>query len=284
MRPIIIAAAVVALFALAVPAIAQATPACSTQTAAEAPKIVPNYSAGREAWLSGKLSLAAAHFRPLAEDGDAKAQTALGQILMQGGCGVTANKAEAANWLRKAAEAHDTTAEHLYAMALMNGDGVPQDDASAFTWAKRSAEAGVSQAQVTVGYLYSTGRGVKKNRQQGIRWAVMAAEQGAPVALSNLAKSYSSGDGVPKDLHRAMFLIATALQRVPPSQWQLSQRFLQTRYTIAHQLSVEDTKKIEQDAEKWSPGKGSLADVLADSEKWSAAGTTPGLDTELADH
>jgi hypothetical protein len=283
--PALLAAIVLGSAIVAVPAQAQTT-SCSGQPAAgtEMPKLTPNFSAGQEAWLAGKLALAVTNFRPLAEDGDAKAQGVLGQILLHGGCGVTADKPEGIKWLRKSAQAHDVTGEYLFAQALLNGDGVQEDDATAFDWAKRSALKGNPPAQVGVGYLYFTGRGVKRDYQQAIRWTVMAGEQGAPVALSNIAKSYLSGSGIPKDLHRAMFWISAAIARVPPNQWQMTQRFLQTRYTIARQLSVEDVKKIEQESEKWSPGKGSLADVLADTEKWKATGSASPADADVADH
>jgi len=283
-RVVVLALATLGSFMLAAPAGAQIVAPCSRpgDKPTDLPKVVPNYSAGEEALAAGNLRLAVAHLRPLAEDGNAKAQSSLGEILLRGGCGVTADKPEGAKWLRKSAEAHDSTGEYLYSQALMDGDGVDPDDKAAFDWARRAGKAGVPQAQVSVGYFYFAGRGVKQDYKQGIRWTVMAGEQGAPVGLSNLAKCYLQGNGVPKDLHRAMFFISLAMQRVPPMQWQMTQRFTQTRYAIARGLSVEDTKKIEQDSEKWSPGKGSLADVLADSEKWTPTADISPAEVDVA--
>jgi len=266
---------------------AQAAPTvCAPQPDGDTapPRITPNQTAGQEAWNAGNLTLAVANFRPLAEDGNAVAQYALGDILMHGGCGVKQDKAEGISWLRKSAEAHNTEGEYLYGQAQLRGDGVPEDDKAAFDWTRRAAKADNVQAEVGLGYLYFTGRGVKQDLHQGVVWTVKAGEQGAPVALSNIARSYNSGHGLPKDLRRAMFWISAAMQRVPPTQWQMTQHFMQTRYTIARQLSVEEARKIEQDSQKWSPGKGSLADVLADADKWSADGGSASTDADMADH
>jgi TPR repeat protein len=104
---------------------------------------------------------------------------------------------------------------------------------------------------------------------------VKAAEQGIAVALSNLAKSYMNGDGLPKDLHQAMILISAAQQRIPPTQYQLISRLNETRYSIAHLLSVEEARAAEKEAEKWTPGPGSLAKVLTDSANWKAGDSKP---------
>jgi TPR repeat protein len=233
------------------------------------PKVVPNLAAGREELQAFHYARAAAHFRSLAEDGNVEAMRDLGTLQLRDGCNIPTDKATGLSWLRKAAEKNDAQAQFLYAQALLRGNGTPEDDKGALQWAKRAAKTDLAPAEVLVGYLYFAGRGVKANQHEGIVWTVKAAEQGAPVGLSNLAKSYLAGRGVNKDLHQAMFLIAAAIQRIPPNQYQLTSRFNQTRYSIASKLSVEEAHAIEKDAEKWAPGKGSLAKVLADAEKWT---------------
>jgi len=235
------------------------------------PRVVPNLSAGIEELQANHFARAAAHFRPLAEDGNVDAERNLGALLLREGCNIPTDKKAGLSWLLKAAEKHDAEAQFLYAQALMYGNGTPEDDKGALQWAKRAANAGYMQAQVLVGYIYFAGRGVPIDKHDGIVWTVKAAEQGAPVGLSNLAKCYLKGEGVAKDLNRAMFLMAAAQQRIPPGQFQLITRFNQTRYTIARQLSVEQVRSIEKEAEKWAPGAGSLANVLADAEHWTPA-------------
>lgn len=246
-------------------------------------KIKPSLGAAHEELQASHFLRAISLLRPLAEDGNVEAQRLLGDVLMRPGCNFPTDKTEAANWLRKAAEKHDVQAEFLYGQAVLHGTGVAADDKAAFDWIKRAAKAGDMRSQTSLGVLYYTGRGVKADVREAINWTVSAAEQGAPAALSNIAKSYLNGNGVRKDLRRAMFFIAAAQQRIPPVQYQFMQRLQQTRYTIVRQLSVEDVKKIEQDAEKWSPGKGSLADVLADADKWSPDEAVQTGASEMAD-
>lgn len=233
------------------------------------PRIVPNLSVGIAELQANHFARAAAHFRALAEDGNVEAQRYLGSLLLREGCNIPTDKQAGLSWLLKAAEKHDVDAQFFYAQALLNANGTPEDDKGALLWAKRAANGGQMQAQVLVGYMYFAGRGVKADWREGVVWTAKAAEQGAPVGLSNLAKCYLKGQGVPKDLNRAMFMIAAAQQRIPPGQYQLVQRFNLTRYAIAYQLSVEQVHNIEKDAEKWAPGRGSLAYVLTDAEHWT---------------
>jgi len=132
------------------------------------PKITPNLAAGREELEAGHYLRAAAHFRPLAEDGKAEAQRLLGTILMREGCNVPTNKVEGAKWYRKAAEHHDAEAQFLYAEALLHAIGVSEDDEGAALWARKAAKDGSAQAQVLLGYLYFTGRGVKTDLHEEI--------------------------------------------------------------------------------------------------------------------
>ena len=246
------------------------------------PKIIPNLVAGRGEQQDGHYARAAAHFRALAEDGNVEAERDLGSLLLRDGCGFPTDKAAGLSWLRKAAEKDDMWAQFYYSEALLHGNGTAEDDKGAFLWAKRAAKADLQQAEVSVGYLYFAGRGVKADQHEGIIWTVKAGEQGAPVALSNLAKSYLNGKGVPKDLHQAMFMIALAAERIPPAQYQMTTRFAQTRYAIASKLSVEEVRSIEKDAEKWAPGKGSLAKVLVDAEKWTPDDKSPAATHDVA--
>ncbi|MDR3527502.1 MAG: tetratricopeptide repeat protein [Rhizomicrobium sp.] len=233
------------------------------------PKVVPNLVAGRGEAEAGHFARAAAHFRALAEDGNVEAERELGALLLRDGCPVQTDKAAGLSWLRKAADKDDARAQYLYSDALLHGNGTAEDDKGAFLWAKRAAKADWAPAQTSLGYLYFAGRGVKINPHEGIVWSVKAGEQGSAEALSNIAKSYLTGKGVPKDLHQAMFMMALAMQRIPPLQYQITTRYNVTRYNIASKLSVEEVRTIEKDAEKWAPTKGSLAKVLADAEKWS---------------
>ena len=114
------------------------------------------------AYKRGDYATALRLWRPLADQGDAKAQSGLGG---------------------------------MYFM----GDGVAQDDATAAAWWRKAAEQGYARAQTNLGVMYNKGRGVPKDYAEAIRWWRLAAEQGYTRAQYNLGRMYDKGDGVPQD-------------------------------------------------------------------------------------
>ncbi len=121
-----------------------------------------DFEAGVDAIVRGDYDTALAEFRPVAEQGDAKAQFHLGL---------------------------------MYA----NGEGVPQDYQEAVKWYRRAAEQGDARAQSNLGLMYDKGQGVPQAYQEAVKWYRRAAEQGRPSAQYNLASMYYSGQGVPQD-------------------------------------------------------------------------------------
>jgi TPR repeat protein len=63
----------------------------------------PDWWAGENAWERANFATALRHWRPLAEQGDARAQWSLG-LMYHYGDGVTKDLKEAVRWYRKAAE------------------------------------------------------------------------------------------------------------------------------------------------------------------------------------
>ena len=250
----------------------QAPPFCSASAGAPAPDAAtPNLNAGMDAFASKNYLVAYSHLHPLAERGDPAAQRGLGFLLMQS-CGPTGNRVLAVSWIGKAAAAGDIPASAALGRMYMNGDYVTQDDATAFTWLMQAAKGGDADAQTDLAVLYSEGRGVALDRFQGIAWSVRAAEQGAPLALVNIARSYAGGLALPKDNLRAMFWMVAALQRATP----LQRNQLATSFnTIARQISRDDARRMAADAQKWSPGPGSMDDVLKDAIKRRDQGDAP---------
>jgi hypothetical protein len=72
-------------------------------------------------------------FIPLAERGDAAAQTYLG-YMFETGRGVPRNYTEAAMWYRRAAEQGDSLAQYSLGQLYDRGQGVPQDIVEAGKW------------------------------------------------------------------------------------------------------------------------------------------------------
>ncbi|MBV8442167.1 MAG: sel1 repeat family protein, partial [Hyphomicrobiales bacterium] len=85
------------------------------------------------AYVAGDHAKAAQLFRPLAEEGDARAQNNLG-------------------------------------IMYTNGDGVPRDYSEAVKWFRRSAEQGDASAQTSLGSMYFAGRGVNQDYGEAATW------------------------------------------------------------------------------------------------------------------
>jgi TPR repeat protein len=100
-----------------------------------------DFAAGLEAFDGGDFAAVLEAWRPLAEAGDAEAQTALGGL-------------------------------------YLTGSGVPADAVEAARWFRLAAEQGDPVAQLNLGDLYATGRGVAPDLVQAYLWLSLAAAQG----------------------------------------------------------------------------------------------------------
>jgi TPR repeat protein len=102
------------------------------------------------AWGRKNYSTAFQLFRSLAEQGDATAQTRLGQM-------------------------------------YENGEGVPEDYALAALWYRRAADQGSKVAQWLLGSKYQFGSGVQQDYVQAHMWYNLSAAQGWEAAWLNRA-------------------------------------------------------------------------------------------------
>jgi len=232
-----------------------------TAPAPVAAPATPNGEAGQAAIKNKNYALAAANFKPLADAGDAEAQRMYGNFLMMKCTGLE-DDAAGASWLQKAADSGDAIAAGQLGLAYMNGQGVAQDDNKAFALLNKAAQAGQAPAMVNLGYLYLSGRGVPKDLYQGMFWSAKGGEQGLPAALSNIAQGYFKGQALPQDNDKAAFFIQLAMMRSTPEQ---RARFVATSNNIIRAMSPEDFKRAGAKAQRWSPGKGSLSDVVDDA-------------------
>lgn len=101
---------------------------------------------GISAYNQGDYQNALKHWRGLAAEGNAKAQSGLG---------------------------------YLYYKGL----GVPQDSVKAATWFYRAAVQGQAEAQTFLGIMHSRGEGVPVNRVLSHMWCDLAVSQGFEQAL-----------------------------------------------------------------------------------------------------
>jgi len=111
---------------------------------------------GLAAAKRGDYATALKFWRPLAEQGDAKAQNKLGFIYANGR-GVPPDDTEAVKWWRLAAEQGHAEAAELY---------------------RRAAEQGDAKAQFILGIFYGIGRGIPQDYVSARMWFTLAAAQG----------------------------------------------------------------------------------------------------------
>ena len=111
---------------------------CSQSFAADLKK-------GLEAYEAGDYAAALKEWKPLAEQGIADAQWALG-LMYARGAGVIQDYAEAVKWYRLAAEQGDAIAQYGLGRMYADGKGVIQDNVYAHMWFNISASLGDEDA------------------------------------------------------------------------------------------------------------------------------------------
>lgn len=100
--------------------------------------------------------------RPLAEQGDARSQYALG-IMYEYGYGLEKNLPKAHAWYLKAAEQGNNDAQYNLGVLYEHGTGVKQDYVQAAKWYRAAAAQGDIDAFNNLGFLYQQGYGVTQN-------------------------------------------------------------------------------------------------------------------------
>ena len=106
-----------------------------------------NADAGYAAFEKGEYGTALKILRPLAENGDPRAESTLGLLYYNGGRGVQQDDVKAVKWFRLAANHGDAVAEFNLGVIYADGQGVPQDNAEAVKWYRLAAEQGNARAQ-----------------------------------------------------------------------------------------------------------------------------------------
>ena len=105
-----------------------------------------DFQKGVTAYESGNYATALREWKPLAEQGNAYAQFALGEMYDKGK-GVPQDYKTAVKWYRLAAEQGNAKSQGNLGLMYYNGDGVPQDDRTAEKWWRLAAEQGGAVAQ-----------------------------------------------------------------------------------------------------------------------------------------
>ena len=159
------------------------------------PAMAQDPQKGVAAYEGGDYATALRELRPLAEKGNAEAQTYLG-LMYRYGEGVPQNYVEAVKWYRKAAAQGHARAQNTLGNRYRLGQGVPQDYNEAAKWYRKAAEQGYAGAQYSLGISYDKGEGVPQNHAEALRWYRKAADQGHADAQNNLGSMYAKSQGV----------------------------------------------------------------------------------------
>jgi TPR repeat protein len=143
--------------------------ACATVAAADA------IGDAESTYNRGDYTKAARLLRPLADQGNARAQFNLG-VMYERGQGVPQFDTEAVQWYRLAADEGYAHAQSNLGVMYYAGHAVPQNDREAFKWIRRAAEQGQANAQGNLGLMYAKGRGDPQDVARAYMWSSVASE------------------------------------------------------------------------------------------------------------
>jgi len=188
--------------------------------------------------------------RPLAAQGDSKAQVKLGDLSYMGR-GVPQSYTQAVKWYRLAADQGYSEAQFALGTMYSNGLGETQDYSRAVEWYRLAADQGFAEAQYALGTMYGNGLGVPISHWEAAKFYHLAASQGMEKAQLTLAGLYSLGKGLPKDYISAYFLINLVAEHSGDSKFRT--KALEFREKISEQMSssqIAEAKSLETD---WMP-------------------------------
>jgi len=106
-----------------------------------------DFRSGLSAFNGGDFAAAMRLWRPLADGNDARSQAGIG-FMYHRGLGVKTDDAEAAVWLRKAAEQGQAEGQFMLGSLYFFGLGVPQSYATAYAWCELAQDNGQAEAQM----------------------------------------------------------------------------------------------------------------------------------------
>jgi len=146
----------------------------------------PENEAGLAAAQAGDMQAAWDIWKPLADAGDARAQSNIG-VMYDNGAVVAEDDAEALRWFTLSAEGGFPTGQFNLAVMYKDGTGVAQSLNTALRWYQAAARQGHPQAQMSLMQAYYLGNGDMQDYAMAHMWMVIAAEAGFEPAADNLA-------------------------------------------------------------------------------------------------
>ena len=151
------------------------------------------------------------------------------------------------------AEQGDARAQSLVGLIHYAGRGVVRDDAKAAGWLRLAADRGDAAARFRLGLMYSEGHGVPQDHAEAAKWYRLAADQRHPQAQYNLGLLYATGEGVEQDYRKAHMWFNLAVVHFPPSERPKRNAAINSRDIMAGKLSREEVAEAQKLAREWQP-------------------------------
>lgn len=184
---------------------ATATPAVAATPLVYPPRLAPEVAETSSPMRNEGRDRAPQYASPAAPDVTALPPTIGGKVLLAG------------------AAAGDPSACYEIAMRFAQGRNTTADLAQAAAWLERAAQGGLVPAQFRLATMYEKGRGVNKDLMEARRLYVAAADKGHAKAMHNLAVLYAGGvDGKPDYALASQWFRKAAAYGVVDSQYDLA--------------------------------------------------------------
>jgi len=132
---------------------------------------------------------------------------------------------------RSRAEEGDIKAQNALGTMYLEGKGVPQSYSEAVRWFRKAADRGYAKGQYNLGNMYYYGRGVPQDRAEAEQWYHKAADQGDAYAQRAL-RLKGTGLGILGIVTRAVMFL-WCLWVLKDALWPLRNLRLQRRPALA---------------------------------------------------
>jgi uncharacterized protein len=152
--------------------------------------------------LAGDPAEAALWVRSAAEYGVPAAQLRLGRMLLEGN-GMECDPRAALLWLSRAGDRGDAEALNMVGRCYENGWGAPVDLVRAAAHYRASAEGGHDWGEYNFGHALFDGRGVPQDLERALYWYLRAARQGHGRAMNLAARCFEEGWGCARSREEA---------------------------------------------------------------------------------
>lgn len=203
-----------------------ATPACAVERSKHVPeaKASGDYERGLELYKQANYAAAYKLWLPLANNGDARAQTMIG-VLYKNAWGVEFNAREAERWHLMAAKQGYPEGQYNLGDLYVGGWGV-QDCNKGMAWLRKAANQGHSKAQLLLAYIYDSGQTsqwmcVPRNAVETYMWASLAAtasDREVAERAKGLIKYWQQRDITPAQIVQAKEQARVLQQKIAQTQ------------------------------------------------------------------